>query len=487
MQEFLKRHEGQILGVLAGFDRVLFRGSAVDIGYAKGMNQRLFELGIRYDRFFSFVKRISQTIKDHAQQLAERTGRPYLHLNSPATSKEDIARGIQQRDQIQEGLICVLSCVEQCQTYALRRRGEENWLHLVPERRKTIQICINGREYLARRLAKAGIGFEKRDNCFTRIDNLPRAQRMMDDLIQRNWQHTLSKFARRFNPWCHVNNEIGFRGYYWTFRQSEYATDVMFRDAASLAEIYPQLVRHAMDHFQSPDVMRFFNRKLTAKFRNEISTDVKDRHEGVRIKHRVEENSIKMYDKQGSVLRVETTMNEPSRFKVRRQAIRKGHAVLDWFHLRKGVIDIERRVEICRAANGRYLEALAVVGLASPVRDLLDPVSRPIVRQGRRYRALRPLAPDDARLIESLLSGEFHVQGFRNRDIYRRLYGQAHHDKANRRRASARITRLLRLLRAHRLIQKVPHTFYYRVTQKGHRIITTALKIRRLNVAVLVA
>lgn len=511
MQEFLQRHGERIHGVLEGFDRVLFRGSAMDIGYVKGMNRRLFDLGVRYDRFFSFVKRVSQAVKDHAQKLAERTGRPYLHLNSPATCKEEIARAIQQRDQIQEGLICVLSCVEQCQTYALRRRGKENWLHLVPERRKcmflyfylmdpefgfmhvrlqtwvpmTIQVCINGREYLARRLEKAGVGFEKRDNCFTRIDDLPRAQRMMDDLIHRNWPWTLSKYARRFNPWCVPGNQIGFRGYYWTFRQSEYATDVMFRDAASLAEVYPQLVRHAMEHFQSPDVMRFFNRKLTAKFHNQISSDVKDRHEGVRIKHRVEENSIKMYDKQGSILRVETTINEPSRFKVRRKAVRNGRTVRDWFHLRKGVVDIERRVEICRAANGRYLDALAVVGVPSPVRDLLDPVSRPIVRQGRRYRALRPLAPDDSQLMAILLSGEFHIQGFRNRDIYRQLHGQSHHHKADHRRASARITRSLRLFRAHRLIRKVSHTFYYRVTQKGHRVMTTALRLRQLNVATL--
>ena len=344
MQQFLDQYADCVTGVLCGFDRILFRGCALDIGYLDGMNRKLFQLGVRYERFFSFVEKVTKGIKQHAKAVAAETNRPVVHLNSAAVSKEEIARGIQQRDNIQEGLVCVLTCVEPCQTYALRRRGENNWLHLVPETRKcqflyfylmdsefgfmhvrlqtwlpmTIQVCMNGREYLARQMEKAGIGFEKRDNCFTRIDDLPRAQRLMDALESRDWSKTLAKFARRFNPWCGPDNTLGFKGYYWTFRQSEYATDVMFRDADALAEIYPALVHHALEHFQAPDVMRFFNRKLTARFQNEISTDLKNRREGVRVKHRSQENSIKMYDKQGSVLRIETTINNPVRFKVRR-------------------------------------------------------------------------------------------------------------------------------------------------------------------------
>jgi hypothetical protein len=509
VREFLVRHQDQIIGVLSGFDRVLFRGSAIGLGYLKGMDQKLLELGIRYDRFFSFVKRVSQSIADHARKVAEEQKRPLLHLNSAKASKEDIARHIQQKDGIQSGLICVLTCVEQCQTYSLRRRGEKNWLQLVSERRKcqfiyfylqdpefglmhvrlqtwlpmTIQVCINGREYLARQLSREGIGFKKCGNCFTQIDDMARAQQLLDQLVTHDWMTTLNAIAERFNPWCAPNNDLTFRGYYWTIRESELATDIMFRDAASLARVYPTLVRHALDHFHSPDVLRFFNRRLTARFGHEINTDFKEFPEGVRIKHWVEENSIKMYDKHGSVLRVETTLNEPCRFKVRRVATRQGREVLAWFHLRKGVVDIERRVEICRAANERYLEALAVVAVPTPAKELLDPVSRPVVRQGRRYRALRPLAPDDAKLLEQLLSGDFAIQGFRNRDVYSRLYSNVCCTPDERRRISNRITRSLRLFRAHGLIRKVSHTTYYRVSRKGHLLISTATKLRNLSLA----
>jgi len=95
------------------------------------------------------------------------------------------------------------------------------------------------------------------------------------------------------------------------------------------------------------------------------------------VKHRVEENSIKMYDKQGSVLRVETTLHQPQRFRVYRRVTREGRKVRGWYPLRKGIVDLRRRVELSRAANARYLEALAVVGDSRPSHRILDPGVRP--------------------------------------------------------------------------------------------------------------
>ena len=112
--------------------------------------------------------------------------------------------------------------------------------------------------------------------------------------------------------------------YYWTSEQTEWATDVVFRDAAALAELYPLLTRHGIETFQSPDVMRFLGHKMPAhgglhgRFAGEIVSDLKQRPEGVRIKHRAGRNALKMYDKFGSVLRVETTLNDPQGLKVLR-------------------------------------------------------------------------------------------------------------------------------------------------------------------------
>lgn len=194
-----------------------------------------------------------------------------------------------------------------------------------------------------------------------------------------------------------------------------------------------------------------------------------------------------MYDKQGSVLRIETTINNARRFKVRRATHRNGKPTMALLPLRKGIADLKRRVEISRSANGRYLDALAVVGETTPSHRLLDPVSQRLVKDGRSYRPLHPISPADSRVFEVLLKGENLIQGIRNRDLRMELIPGAELNTATRRKASARISRLLRLLRAHGLIYKVSKTNYHRITKKGQEIMATATTFRETNIALLAA
>jgi hypothetical protein len=507
MDAFLQRHQSRIMGVLSGYDRILFRGTLRSISYVAGFDRFLGAQRVLYKEFDPFVQHLTGQLRSHAKQLAEEHGRPYIHLESSATSKEDLARSILEQDAVKTGLVCVLSCVEPCQTFTVRKDREAKRLQLVAVQKTClhlyfyfmdrefglmhvrlqtwlpmpIQVCVNGREYLARRLQRAGNGYQQADNCFLAIDDLAAAQRMSDELEKRNWTRFLNRLAERLNPWVRRGNKLGLFGYYWTVRQSEYATDVMFRSPADLAAIYPALVDHAIRHFQSQDVMRFLGRRTNIRFSGEAHSSVAHRVEGVRIKHWVEENSIKMYDKQGSVLRIETTLNNPRRLKVRRTATRGGQRRKAWLRMRKSVADFQRRAEICRAANGRYLEALGVVGEPSPTRFLLDPVSQRKTHDGRPYRALRPIDPEEAKLFAILTDGKFLLQGFRNADLRRKLYPQVATHALDRQKASARVSRLLRLLRAHGLVRKVATTFYYRITKRGHCVMATALKLREIQ------
>jgi hypothetical protein len=513
MQTFLQRHQAEIVGVLSGFDRVRFGGTLRSLSYLNGFDAFLATKGVLYKDFATFVERVSDRIKEHAHAFAQRHGRPLVYLPSSSQSKEEVASEIAQRDGIQQGLVCVLSCVEPCCTYSICRDRETKHLKLVPARRKclflyfyfldrefglmhvrlqtwlpmSMQVCLNGREYLARRLARAGIGYRQEDNCFTWIEDLPRAQQMLNDLEKRNWAAFLDALAGRLNPWMRGPDALDLRGYYWTINESEYATDVMFSSPQALARVYPSLIRHAVECFSCRDVLRFLGRGGNGRFAGPASSNLKHRAEGVRVKHWVDENSIKMYDKKGSVLRVETTINNPRRFKVRRAGTRNGERATVWLPMRKSIADLRRRVEVSRAANERYFEALGVVGDSSPTRSLTDPVSRRIVKNGRPYRALRPIDPEEAKLFELLVDGKFLIQGFRNRDLRERLLPRIEPCPRERRRASARISRTLRLLRAHGLIRKVSTTSYYRVTSHGQHLMTTALRLRNLNLNALVA
>ncbi len=512
MERFLDRHKDRILGSISGFDRMRFTGTLRWMAHVDGMGKFLNSQGVLLKNFGAYIETVSERIKQYAYRIAEAKGRPVEYVASSSESKEDIAIKIAERDGIQQGLVCVLTCVEPCQSFAIKKNKKKKQLELVGRWRKclhlyfywidrdyglmhlrlqtwapfTIQVCINGREWLARQLDRKSIGYQKHDNCFTRIDNLARARQLFDGLDQQGWAGWLEKLAAHIHPFLRGKSDLHFKPYYWSLGQSEYATDILFRDAASLKEIYPALLQHAIHHFHCKDVLRFLGRRINGRFQGEIRSHMGCRVEGVRVKHWVEENSIKMYDKEGSVLRIETTINQPRRFRVRRWTTHHGQRRLGWLPLRQGVADLPRRVEISRAANQRYLQALAAVGLPQPVARLFDRVSRRVSRDGRPYRPLRPLTPPEAAVFRVVLNGAFHVQGFRNPDLRLALW-PSQRDPQERRRASGRATRWLRLLRAHGLIRKVSGTRYYRVTEQGHRLMTTALQLRETDLARLAA
>src|SRR6516225_1168314 len=509
MKPFLEQHGDRIVGTISGLDRVLFRGTLRSICYSKGMDRFLGAHRVLYRVFDKFAEDLTGRIVDHARRLAKSKKRPFTYLYSSEVDKEALANHIANRDRIREGLICVLRCVEPCHSYEISRNANTKQFDLVLVPRKclhlyfyymdrefglmhirlqtwlpfSIHVCLNGREYLARRMAKSGIGFEQRDNTFVRIDNLPDAQRMLDALITRKWGRFLKALGDGVNPLLDPGSGLSLRTYYWTIAESEYATDVMFSSAADLGAVYPHLIAHALRQFSCQDVLRFLGRRVNARFSGQVTTSYLNRTEGVRIKHRVDSNSIKMYDKQGSVLRIETTINNPRMFHVFRERTRKGQVALGWVPMRRGLADIARRVEVSRAANQRYLEALSVVKKPAPTQAVLDPVSRPIIKENRRYRGLRPITPDEASLFQAVLRGEHLLKGFRNRDLRRYLSSFDETDQVAGRRVSGRITRQLRMLRAHGLIRKVSRSSYYRITSKGHHVMTTALRIRDLDVA----
>jgi hypothetical protein len=511
MEAFIQRCGGDVIGILSGFDRLLFRGTLRSICYSEGVDKFLGAMGVRYKDYKPFVEGLTARLRSHAHKVARAAGRPVEHLKSSHESKEEKALAIAKRDGVEQGLVCVLTCVEPCITFSIRGNDHGGYGFVSEERRCLfiyfyyldhefglmhvrlatwlpfgIQVCINGREYLARRMARAGIGFEQRDNCFVRIDNLPAAQRMMKELESRRWDRLLNALAKRVNPLLSRFSGLDLRPYYWSVRESEYATDVMFKDAAALQRHYPALADHAIKCFSSRDVLRFLDRRVNTRFAGEVSSSYLVREEGLRVKHWVEENSIKMYDK-GSVLRIETTINNVRRFKVRRMTDWGGVRRMRWIPMRLAVADLDRRVEVSRAANERYLEALAVVDVPRPARELLDAVSLPVVKDNRSYRPLRPVSQQEAKVFKAVLDGRFLVKGFGNRQLRELLGTAAIADDRERRRESGRTTRLLRLLRAHGLIRKVSGTRYYRVTAHGQLTMTAALKLRNANLDRLVA
>jgi hypothetical protein len=344
-----------------------------------------------------------------------------------------------------------------------------------------IQVCLNGREWLARQMDRVGLGYRRKDNCFPSLEDFAQTQQLMHQQLQTDWPQLLAGIAQELNPAHEAMFGNFVAPYYWSTYQSEWATDVVFRDSPTLAELYPRLIRHGMSSFASPDVMRFLGHKVPehggvrGTFKGEVVSDTKHRPEGVRIKHRLNGNSIKMYDKHGSVLRVETTINAPRDFKVFRPTEGHPDGPLHWQKMRQGIADLHRRTVVSQAANDRYLEALAHVDDASPLGTLVYALCRPASLNGRRVRALQPWGPEDFALLQAVNRGEFAINGMRNRDLCRLLFADPASTPEDQRRRSASVTRKLRLLRAHGLLKKVSRTHRYQLTELGRKAITALL------------
>jgi hypothetical protein len=509
---FLNKHAARITGVLSCFDRVIFRGY-LPICHPRGLLGWLHQIGVKYTDFKNFAPQLSEQLVQHAKDTAQAAGRPYKFLPT-REAKEELARQIAARDRVTAGLVCVFSCLETCRTFRLRygqgrpqltsdlRRCTvvyyfwmdaefglmhvklHTWLPL------TCQVYVNGHSWLERKLQEHKIAYAMVDNAFVWIADAAAAQRLADGLLRQAWPRRLTALARRVNP-LFADLLRGAEGkafeYYWVTDQAEFATDVMFRDRQELAGVYPALLEHATLAFSSEDVLRFLGRKPSPCFQGEIQTERKllpipehhGRVEGVRIKHVMKTNRLKMYDKAGRVLRIETVINDPTEFRVRRwHEDKQGRRRLTWQPLRKGVAWLWRYAEVGLASNRRYLEALAEVGDHSEARKLLDQACRPACWGKRRRRALQPLSPHDQALFQAVLRGEHHLHGLRNRDLAKQLYGDPPRDRNERRRQSARVTRMIQLLRAHGLLAKIPRSRRYRVSAKGHRLLSSAIYVR---------
>ena len=507
MDKFIKQYEKEVIGYLSGFDRLVLRGTLRALAVKNGMMNYLWNVKVQLKDCGKLFLDKSKQLKEASCAQARKEGRPVIYLASAKIDKEEQARKVAQRDGIRKGLICVLTAVELCQSYEIFRNREQKKLELQPRVRKclflyhywfdeifgfmnariqswfpfSIQICLNGREWLARQMDRIGIRYQRRDNCFPWIDQIDKAQELMEQQLQTNWPCELDKIASRLNP-AHEAMLAPFREpYYWSTHQSEWATDIMFKSPESLVRIYPTLVRSGISVFSSQDVMRFLGKKPHGNFQGEVVSHYGHRVEGIRVKHSLKANSVKAYDKHGSILRIETTMNNVRDFKVYRPRQGDPEGPSSWQRMRKGVADLHRRAQLSQASNQRYLDALASVEVDLLLGEIVESVCRPVHWKSQRVRPLRPWDKEDTHLLQIISRGEFNIAGFRNKDILQHFY-PGYHDVDTRRRLSARVTHRLRMLRAHGIIRKVPRTFRYVLTDKGRQIVTAVIQTQHIPI-----
>ena len=491
MDAFLARHEEQISGVSSCFDRVVIMGSLPDICYAEGMAAHLSAHDFRLFDFTKWAEPLRDQIRVNAEVLATQEGLEIDFIRRKNFRKEERIKEIVAERGEHPGLVHIFSAMEPCmsfrpwhdkqthQTFLKMRQAQclhyyfyfiDKDLGLCYLRVPTwapfrLQFYFNGHNWLARRLEKRGIDFTLHDNAFIEISDYDKAQRIADRFDVRRLHKKLDTYSRKL---CPVVKR--FRsGVHWSIMQVEYATDLVFKSREALAALYEPLVRTAVHAVKAENVATFLGRKmLHGNFKDELGNDFNTRIQGTRIKHHMGPASIKMYDKHGLVLRIETTANNVSFFKHHRRVDhRDGTSSKKLAPVRKTIYSLGVMRELLGASNRRYLAFLDQLDKPDGGPRQLDKISRPVRREGRSHRGFNLFHGDDLKLFVTIARGEHRISGFRNRDLQDPLAKNG-----------GQISRMLKRLRVHGLIKKIGRTYKYYLTRLGRRTIACALKLR---------
>jgi len=499
---FVTKFASLISWVLSCFDRVIFKGH-LPISRPDQFERFVdYVLKIRRADFLKEVgPRLSERLVEHAKGFAKKYGRIYDYrpgeIDKDAWAKEQL-----EWSPVAEGLIGILCVMEACSSFKLAPGKDRPCfvLRKIPQRvlyyyfidRElgfihvrlqtwapfTCQVYANGHDFVARQLKKKGIAFKQVDNAFVELSDPAAAQRSADRFAKLPWPKILERYARQVNPLLH--DELRGTSHYWVIDQAEYATDLRFASEHVLAGLFLRLLEFALLTFSPKKIFCYLGRKWHERFDGEVQTRYKSvREPGACIKHFMKRNWLKMYDKLGLLLRVETVINQPGEFKVLRECQhRNGSKSMGWFAMCKGVGNMHHYQSHALACNQRYLDALAAVEDPTPVYDDLKQLTDRQRHQGSSYAGFNPAREEETRLFAAVLAGDHIAQGFCNKDIRTVLFAE-HHRAPGHVRHSAAVGRILKRLHVRGLITKVPHTRRWRVTDKGRRILSDTLQIYR--------
>lgn len=500
MNTILEHFKDKINGTFAFFDRIIIKGHIRQFFSASGKGFFLSEQNVLLKDFSAYASQVTSDIVAHVEKIAEETHRPLRYLTSAKIPKEQTAMEILKDDPVEEGLICILSVVECCQTLQpMKNRDGRLELRNVDRKCKyyyfyyldqhfgfmhvklqtwfpfLIQVYINGREMMKHVFDENGITYKMYDNSFYEISDIAKAQELADKFDSKSLCRQLDLFAHKVNPYLDAIEKTFRQGYYWCVDQCEFATDVMFKSREALEDIYPSLVGHAFHDFKCTDVFSFLGRKLDPRFQGEAVSDYRKRPTGWRIKFKMKSNSIKMYDK-FSCLRVEMTINDPREFKVYKDVRHQDGTVSKrWVPMGKSISNLYRYAEVSKAANRRFLDSLQdIVPAGSIEREINEVCGKKTVR-GKTVTGYNVWSKETMQLFETISDGKYLIRGFTNKDIRIILYPKIHAEK----KARGKMSRTLSKLRAHGLIRKIPHSRKYFVTDKGRRVMGALIETKR--------
>lgn len=492
---FTDQYSKQIAGVLHCYDRVIIQGTVPGICYAGGMTSYLYANKIRIFDYPKFANPFKEELRNNAQQIADEHGIKIQFIRKRHIRKEKIISNIIKDRGNHPGLVHIISAMESCPSYKPWHNKKTSKTYLKSDQAKCLhyyfyfidedlglcyvrvptwcpfrlQIYFNGHNVLNAAMKKEGIQTVIRDNAIMKSESFRSAQTISDTIDISHIHKKLDAFASLY---CPVIKHFPV-GYHWSIMQVEYATDIIFKRQKDLQLIYGNLTRTAIHSVKPENIATFLGKKLSPLYQDEMGNNFSTRIEGTCIKFKMGRSSIKMYDKHGIILRIETTTNDVSFFKhYRKVEHRNGTSSMQLTNMKKGLYSLGPLKEILFNANQRFLKFISDIVDPSVGIKKLEKVSKTVVQNNRPFKGFNFFSKDDMNILQAIISGAFTISGFQNKNLRSILKGYS----------SSQISRILKRLHTHGIIKKVAHTYKYYLSRFGSQVITMGMKLKEMTI-----
>jgi hypothetical protein len=484
------RYEERIAGILSCYDRIVITGTLPTICHAGGMTAFLYARQIRVFDYPQFAATLRDRVREAAASVAADAGATIEHVAKSHIRKEDLIAKVLAARGEHPGLVHILSAMEACDSYEPWHDKKTHRTFVRPDSGKCLhyyfyfmdaefgliylrvptwapfrlQFYCNGHSWLARKLAAAKIGFTMADNAFVRVDDWQRAQALADGFKPDDLHRVLDHYAALC---CPVMDAFG-QSYHWSLMQIEYASDLVFRSKATLKPLYEQLARHSVLTVKSENIATFLGRRITEATVEEIGNQFSTRIEGTCIKHRFGKSSVKMYDKFGIILRIETTTNDVSSFRHHRKVEhRQGPPTRKLAPVKKTIYSLIDLREILLGCNRRYIAHLSALDDFSDGVRMLERVIKPRTVKANAIKGINFFNPIERTLLHALQNPRFTIAGVRRADLQPLLQTVT----------PSKLSRHIKRLRLLGLIKRVAGTYRYYLTRVGRAAINAAARL----------
>ncbi len=493
--DFHLNNQSKIAGTVNCLDRVIIQGSLSAWGCPYSINSFLITQGIKITEYRAYAFGKNNAVRARIEKVALENNCHIVHINSPKRfDKEYHIQQILLKRGNKEGIVQIYSSMEICDCYKENYDKANNKCSLVYVTSKClhyyiyfidrqfglcfiriptyipfrIQFYMNGHNYLANKLEANNISFKMEDNAFSFISDYDLANKLSNDIRAEDIHASLDAIIKRYIPFLEETKQV----YRWTISQAEYSTDIIFNNDNELQLLYDQLVINCIHAVKPGNVATFFSRKLAPKYKQDVGGNFNLQIQGTRIKHHMGVNSIKMYNKGKNILRIETTINKITEFKIYRMVSqRDGKQVRKLADMKKSIYSLFDLCKCCQAANFRYLDYIATFDDYSEGKKNIDKLSQKVNDNGRSSRGFNLFDPTEAQILLATDAGEFNINGFRNKDI---------RNKLNNTFSPHQTSQIIKRLLLHKIIKKVKNTYKYYLTKFGKQVLAGAHIVKEL-------